>query len=246
MNTKKIIIILGSIVLFLILIFVLMNLLPKNQPPTPPSPTEVTNPGQPTGVIVPTRDIAQGGFDIVSIDPQDMATNIPLDQIITITFNREYQDSEITFSISPATPYMIHKEGNKLTIFPQSTWETGTPYGYSVNFADDAEKVRLYRFTTTGPTPEFLPDTQPEGAYDAEEKKLRENYTDMYVNNNMPYETDTFSAVSEYNPNPPEHFFFIVTSKTPDKNLARSDFITWLKSIQLTDEQIGKLDIQYK
>jgi hypothetical protein len=241
MNTKKIIIILIIVLIILGLLFFIVNLLNK-QPGAPAGDPNAI----PTAIIVPTRDIAEGGFDIVAIDPIDQTKNTPLNQIITITFSRSFQDNEITFSMAPATPFITKKEGNKLIISPQTSWDTGTQYAYSINFAGNNEKVRLYRFTTAGSTPEYLPDTQPQGAYEKEEADLKENHTDYYVNNNTPYETGTFSVVSEFNPNPPDHFFFIVTSKATDKTQARNDFNIWLQSLDLSNEQIGKLDIQYK
>lgn len=246
MNTKKIIIILGIIVIFLTLIFLLMNLLPRNQSTEGPIPTITSNPNLPTGIVVPTRDIAPGGFDIVSVEPQDQATNIPLDQIITITFNREFQENEIAFNISPPTPYRTYKERNKLIIFPQTTWETGTPYSYSVNFTADNEKVRLYGFTTTGPTPEFLPDTQPEGAYEEEQERLKNNNPDIYVTNQTPYEATSFKIESNFETQPPEHFYFIVTPKIEDDAKVREDVILWLQLLDLTDQQIQSLDIRYQ
>lgn len=243
MNTKKIIIILIIVIVLLALVLLLINTLRSNSSSTT---TSTDSTALPTAVLIPSRNIPQGGLDIIAVEPKDQTANTPLNQIITITFSRSFRDNEITFFLGLGTPYTTRKEGNKLIISPQTAWETGTPYTYSVNFAEDNEKVRLYRFTTTGPTPEFLPDTQPEGAYEKQEADLKENHTDYYVNNNTPYETTTFSVVSEFNPNPPDHFFFIVTSKGADKTQARDDFNIWLQSLDLSNEQIGTLDIQYK
>ena len=245
MNTKKIILILISVVVLLGIIITILSRLQSNTntQTTTPSTTEESTP--PTGIIVPTKNIQSGQLDIVSIDPRDQSTDIPLDRTITITFSRPFTEKEIQFFISPATAYNARTENNKLIITPQSAWISGTLYGFSINFSDDNEKVRLYRFTTTGTAQEYLPDTQPVGEYEKEQADLKNNNTDIYVTNQTPYEAASFTIESAFESQVPSHFYFTVRPKIQDDAKVREYVRLWLQLLDLTDAQIQSLDIRY-
>lgn len=234
MNYKKIILILLIVIVLLgVILFFVLN-----------RTTSTTNLGQnPTGIIIPTREVPANTLDVVDIDPRDQSQNIALDKSITITFSQTFTQNDFVFSITPNTAHTQTIEDNKLIIKPTSNWETGTEYGYSINL-DDNQKVRLYSFTTTGPTQEFLPDTQPEGLKELEEQSQLEDDPNLYVSNQTPYETGTFYVTSEYEPNPPAHFYLIVRLK--DQTRGQDDFNVWLQTLNLTQDQINSLDVRFE
>lgn len=204
----------------------------------------INNEVQPTGVVVPTREVPANTLEVVNIDPRDQAKNISVNKVITITFSQEFAESDVSFSLSPNSPHEQRIEGNKLIITPNSNWEAGTQYGYSINFANDNQKVRLYTFTTTGPTAEYLPDTQPEGLQEQEAQSQLEEDPNLYVSNHTPYESGTFYVTSEYDPNPPAHFYLLVRLK--DQSRGQQDFNVWLQTLNLTQEQINSLDVRFQ
>ncbi len=238
---KKIIVILTGILLVLLMIFLIVNYFRNND-----TGVDMAEIAEPTGIVVPTQSIVAGELDIVGIDPKDDAQNIPLDQTLRIEFSRSFTDQEIEFFINPNTAHNTKIEGNKLIITPQNQWEPGMHYNYSVNFTDDNQKVRLYRFTTTGPTQEFLPDTQPEGLYEETQNEHKTKRPDIYVANNTPYESGTFSVSSDFEPNPPAHYYLIVKRKISDEEQVRQDVNLWLQQLDLSQEQIDGLDIRYE
>ncbi|OGK34588.1 hypothetical protein A3F59_05310 [Candidatus Roizmanbacteria bacterium RIFCSPHIGHO2_12_FULL_38_13] len=76
--------------------------------------------------------------------------------------------------------------------------------------------------------------------------QAKEKDTDHYVAKNTPYESSTFSVRSEYGPQPPAHFFFIVTKKITDEEKVKQDVDLWLQQLDLSQEQIDGLDIRYE
>jgi len=238
---KKIIIILTGILIVLFTIFFIVNFFRNNE--TGENPVENV---EPTGIVIPTESITAGKLDVVAIDPQDDTQNIALDRTIEITFSRTFTQKEIEFFINPNTPRNAIIEGNKLLITPQNQWEPGMHYNYSVNFPDDRQRVRLYRFTTTGPTQEFLPDTQPEGLYEETLNEQKTDRPDIFVANNTPYESGTFSVRANFESKPPAHYYLIVTKKIADEEKVRQDVNLWLQQLDLSNEQIAGLDIRYE
>ena len=238
---KKIIIILTSILIILFTIFFIVNYFGNNE--TGEKPVETV---EPTGIIIPTASIVAGELDIVAIDPEDDAQNIALDRNIEITFSRTFTQNEIEFFINPNTTHAATIEDNKLIVKPQNQWESGMHYNYSVNFTDDNQKVRLYRFTTTGPIQEFLPDTQPEGLYEETLNEQKTERPDIYVANNTPYESGTFSVRADFESKPPAHYYLLVTQKIDNEEKVKQDVNVWLQQLDLSNEQITGLDIRYE
>lgn len=237
MNNRRIIYILIAGIFILGIVLLLVMAIRNN---TPSSTSDLN----PTGIVIPTNKIPTNTLDIVDVDPKDQTKNVPLDKTIIITFSKTFTENDIQFSITPNTSYKSSIEGNKLIISPSSNWEAGVHYGFSVNFADDNQKVRLYEFTTTGPTQEYLPDTQPSGLFESEQNTQREQDPNLFVSNQTPYESSTFYVTSEFDSNPPSHFYIIVHLK--DTNTGQADFNAWLQSLNLTQQQIDSLDVRYQ
>ncbi|HLB61111.1 MAG TPA: hypothetical protein VJL83_05915, partial [Patescibacteria group bacterium] len=102
-------------------------------------------------------------------------------------------------------------------------------------------------FFSTGPTPTKLPDTFP-GVEEVikQETFERENHPDVYLTNKTPYAEPSFSVVSDFKKEPTGHYYFIVEiSEGFTLEQGRTEFVNWLKTLQLTEQQINLLDIEY-
>ena len=239
---KKIILILTVILIVLVgATYLLTNWLKSSQ-----KSKSQTDEVLPTGIIMPTESLVAGELDIVTVEPKDMSKNVGLDTPIKITFSKTFSFDDIEFFIGPDTPHKVKIESNNLIITPETKWETGTQYTYSINFADNPQKVRLYRFITTGPTQEFLPDTQPKDLYKKELDEQKTERPDIYVANNTPYESGTFSVRANFESKPPAHYYLIVTKKINDEEQVKQDVNVWLQQLDLSNEQIASLDIRYE
>lgn len=245
MSTKKIIIGLGILLVVLILIVSLLR--QRSQISTvqqTPTPTLVA----PTGIIVPTTALKPNELDIVSVIPADGSTNVSQNSRIEITFSRVIKDGEIKLYIDPPAPRTERITGNKLIATLDAPLTSGSLYRYSVYFVNEKGKDRTYSFTTSGPTQAQppVPDTRDEEVINDQIKEERENHPDVYVSNQLPVQSDSFSVTSEYKSTGVADFGFIVTLKGDDKEKAKQDFIAWLQSLGLRDDQIASLEVQYQ
>jgi hypothetical protein len=242
MNKTYTILGIGLVVFLIILIFLSTLLFKKSSSSNRTAPGTTTDTSQTT----PLPTFPPSEFSFISVSPLDGANNVPLQPTITITFNKPISRSNVDFSIAPSVDVSQNINGSTLTITPKSALSPGTLYTYIVKFPKSNTSTPTFHFTTTGPTQEFLPDTKPEGLFDQEKKNELENAPDIYVTNLLPYSTATFSAESDYIDNPPSHFRITVTLLSDNKDSAKQEFIAWLKSNNLDDSKINKLDIQYK
>lgn len=199
-------------------------------PPTPPPSTPMTK-----------------ELSIIAVDPTDNSANRPLDQKIKITFNRNFSADEIDFRWAPTVNYSTQIDNQTLTATPQAQLTPGITYAFYVVFKQTNQPSKLYRFTTAGEKPTTLPDTFPSGAAKQAEDYNRQNYPDIFLANKLPYSTVDFEAVKAgFKQGTPEgRFYFTVTLKG-DTVSSKNAFISWLKSLGLTDIQIQGLDIEYQ
>lgn len=191
----------------------------------------------------PTAVVRQKGLFIEAADPYNNEDNVPAGGSIIVTFSRMPAKDEFIFEISPAVEYDTRIEGKNLIVIPRSALAPGTNYNYKITFtASDAS--RSYDFRTLKQN-EVLPDTIDPEVHDQQEEYELENATDVYVAGLTPFENNSFSVVSDYAYKPAGHYVFYVEART-DRENARLAFISWLKSNNLTDTQIGSLDILYR
>lgn len=242
-HKKTIILVLLTILFFLGAGIVLIQQLSsrKPQPEQANTPVELI----PTGILIPTQEIKQGELDIVGIKPQDNDTKVKRNSTIEIQFSQPFKENDVQFFVGPEVAYDQSVSGNMLRITPHTPLAEGTLYTFSVNFTDDPQKVRLYRFTTEGKLQDTLPDTQDKGAYEQLLNEERVKYPDIFVTNNTPYENEYFSIRSEFEPTIPAHHFFIVTSKNENKELVKQMVNLWLQTLNMGNQQIQQLDIRY-
>lgn len=89
-------------------------------------------------------------------------------------------------------------------------------------------------------------DTRPTQYAETQIQQFKQANPDMFLANQLPYSTHTFSVVfSGYKKTPIGHYYFTVTLKGADQNSAKNDFLEWLHSLGLVDAQIQNLDIYY-
>ena len=240
MKQKRIIIILAIAVIVLILTFIILKM--RGAPEKVDIAEEIQT--LPTGIVLPTEKVKNNELDIVSVYPKDGSENIDTNTSIRITFSREPKKAEIDFSMGPDAVYSQEIKDNVLIITPWKPLAEGTLYTYSVNFTNDNQKVRLYRFVTSGELTEVLPDTRSEAFIAEVEEKEKVNHPDIYITNRTPYEDSTFSITSSFEPKTPAHYYFVITSKT-DSDSVQQAVNAWLQLQGLSEEQISQLDIRY-
>lgn len=242
MKQKKLIIILAVTVFILLIAIVILNV-SRNA-----GTTDITEEIEtlPTGIIAPTNSLQNNELDVVSVTPKDGAQAVNINTSIRITFSRNLKEGEIDFSMGPDAIYSQEIKDNVLIITPWEPLAEGTLYTYSVNFENDNQKVRLYRFVTEGTLSEILPDTRSNDFIEEIEEKERVNHPDIYITNRTPYEDSTFAITSDFEQKTPAHYYFIVTSKINNPDTVEQAVDAWLQLQGLTEEQINGLDIRYQ
>lgn len=225
---------------------------PKNVP-SPVTPTSVplyslTNSFTDIPSPFPTIDPNNPPYSpqnlyVLKTQPSDGETQIPLNRELIVTFNRSFTADEVFFSISPSVTYSQTIQGNTLHITPLKPFLGSTLYTYTFSYSNQGTD-RSYRFITQGNNPVYIPDTysDPQGHADIWN---RQHHPDAYLASKTPYGTLDFSVSSAVTSDTPAHFYFTVQLSQNSYNQAKQEFITWIKSTGLTDEQIQSLDIRY-
>ncbi len=242
---KKILLTIGGIVL-LVIIYLFTSPKSSQKSPFPsfnPTPTSI---GFPTGSIgqntpTPSVTISQEPLSILGVTPPDQTTNVPVNTAITIGFSRNFSANEITFSIGPNVSYTSKISGSTLTITPNLPLLPGATYQYVIQFSDGSFSQK-YSFTTAGQN-----DNSNNPNYDNTNTLQNDWYKsfkpDVFLANKTPYQGSDFSVTYDFTDIPNEHYFFIVTTSS---NQGQQDFLSWLKSLGLTDNQIQQLEIHYQ
>lgn len=86
---------------------------------------------------------------------------------------------------------------------------------------------------------------QDQGLYDeyiVNEARLR---PDLTVNNNAPFENDTFRIETQFVVANPGYFKILIFLKKDDQQNIQPEVIKWFKSIGIPDEALEKLVIEY-
>lgn len=89
-------------------------------------------------------------------------------------------------------------------------------------------------------------DTIPSGAAQEAINYQKTQHPDIFLASQTPYSTKDFSVLSQFKQQTAGHFAFTVLLKTTDKNVAKNEFISWVKTFSITDQQIQTLDIEYR
>lgn len=190
----------------------------------------------------PSPLISQTHYKIIAVNPADQEKNVSLKSKIEITLNSEIENGRVQFFIDPKVPFSMAVNGNFITITPEINFQPGTKYTYILRFAGQTLPSRTYAFFSTGSITN-IPDTRPIEGEKQQAEFQRENHPDVFLSNNVPYQTAAFSVESEFASSPVGHFRFTVTQKS---TAGKNDFLSWLQSLELTEDQITNLDIIYE
>jgi len=197
----------------------------------------------PSPVLPPGTLFVYKAPQIVSSSPSAGEQNVSTSPTITIVFNRSVTNDEITFWVGPSSTPTVSITGNTLTATVSSPLSQGSQYGYSIKYKDGSSS-KTYFFTTQGSGPInnslYDPFSQMTTSQD---KQL---HPDIYISNQMPHTGNLFRVSYSYTPSPNSHIYFSVLLFGNDDTQAKSEFISWMKSAGLTDDQINGMDIRYK
>jgi hypothetical protein len=188
-------------------------------------------------------------LSLISSDPADKATDVPVNTGLQITFNKPLGGSDILFAIDPNVPLSADIMGKTLVVTFQAALAPGQTYTYRIDYLTAGKFPHTYSFTTTGPARTYLPDTRSVELIKAEKDFQKVKHTDVYLANMMPYTTPDFSVKTEFIKEPldsPGHFQFTVTAKGISVEQAVTKVNQWLLSQALTGPQIQTLDIKYQ
>jgi hypothetical protein len=259
MNKKRIIIILGfSLVVLVLVVYILSMVLNDRLTPGSAdiSPTFV-EPPLPNGVIptnAPRTDISLEGSQsstlvvpgaptVESSSPRDRAENVSTDTTsVRIQLSEPVDQASLEIFFAPDIDFGYVVNNNTIIITFITPLQESTIYSYTLK---DNNLGVFYTgsFTTEGPPIAYYPDTRPDGFFEEEAAYLRENRPDVYLSNNVPYESETFSIQSRMIEGATTRFVFDVRPKAATTQQVRNDLNNWLKQLQLTDEQISQLEI---
>ena len=254
LNQSRIIIVLTLVLLTIFALYLVFQLV--NNDSTPPSNSlytertnensDLSNSALPTGIVLPTTAIKGNDIDIVDILPKDGAVDVSPNTKIEITFSRNLKNDEINFSSAPKINGDLVIDKNRLVITSSENLDPGTLYTFSVEFTNQKEKIRLYRFMTEGQSNPFLPSTREEEVVNDFENEQRINYPDLYIANKTPYNSDIFSARSVFDPDSSSGYVLIITSNINNRQQIETAVDIWLQSLNLSREQILELNIRYE
>lgn len=243
---KKInLIIIAGFLLFVILLIAFIVIKNSNKP-APPEITPPINRPTATPIVMVTQPQPDSSLQILSTDPQTGAASVPLDQPLKIQLSKSYPAEHYDFAIGPKAEFILTADNSMVIVKPKTSWAPGVPYTYSLSEKGiPGSLMYTFTFTTVGPTVTAQPDTFPSGAAQIEEENLRRNNPDIYLSGKTPYENSYISVSSDFRSLPSDHFYFTVTSKTGNKDQAKSEFEKWVISLKLTQDQISKLDVSF-
>lgn len=238
----KIIIAAGILLLIVVLLSVISFAQKKREQP---AFLPINKDQQEILITAPGVEKSTDKLKIIKTTPADKAKNVPSDQTITVTFNRKISLNELEFSMAPEVKYVLSVKNNELVVTPEQSLNQGITYTYLIKQKDHKIPLATFSFTVQGNLLEFLPDTRPLGAQEFEENFQRENHPDVFLANKTPFETDLFAVTNRFVKEPEGHFKFTVYL-LGETSVSQKAFYDWLGSLNLTSEQIAKLDIEFR
>jgi hypothetical protein len=179
---------------------------------------------------------------IKGVSPLDQSQNVSLNTEVVITFSKNVFEKDFSFWIAPDVPYSKTLNENTLTITPNSPLSSDTIYSFGLKFPD-GNYSNTYTFSTVGTG--IVNNSNYDNYSQTTSSFEKQNNPDIFLSNQMPYSTDTFYANSAYS-DTQSHYYFVVFMLGSDNNKSKLDFINWVKTFGLTDNQVAKLDIRYQ
>lgn len=233
---KKTIYLISGLILIVIIVIIAVFLSSSNKQAAPAS-----NPNFiPTAIPIPTSSDSVP-LQIIKTDPLDKTTAIPVNQIITITFNRNLAPQDVSFSIQPDAPHAASIVNNQLLINFTATLSARTVYTYTATH-NGKVITHPYTFTTADAASVFTNDNTAETLTNWS----RVNEPDLFLYNRVPYASTNFSVEGASTQTEPYHFYFTVSLSGINTDQDKKEFVAWLTSLGLTNDQIQKLDIRFQ
>lgn len=217
------------LVLFLIGLFVPKYLKKVGQIGVSPTPTPFSGPG-----TIPT---SLERVYVAFVEPKNNSANVPLNQTVQITFNTQVAQQDISFTIQPNIPFALDVEDNKLFVTFTTPLTAHTKYIYTISLHKGFPPQSFSFITADASSPIYK-----DNAAQVNAEWAKTHQPDLYLYNNVPHTEQTFSVTGDYAEQPTGHFYFQVHSIGIQ---GRNDFLAWIKSLGLTDDQIAQLDIRY-
>lgn len=243
---NKPILIAGISITILFSFFVIIILLAgyKNSVVTPlvtfPTPTPVTAPVFPGGPTTTTNSTTK--VKLVSSNPPNGGHISPTQPLI-FTFNQPVATESVSFSLFPEVDYTLSSRLNSLLVTPVTPYYQDIIYSYTISTLD-GDIITSGTFSSgTSPSPvQPLRGDYPntDSLADADQ---RQNFPDIYLAEFVPYDGNTFAVSDDFSASPSGHYVFTVTQRVSG---AKNDFLSWLKKINMTQDQINKLEVSYQ
>ncbi|KKQ66904.1 MAG: hypothetical protein US86_C0002G0021 [Candidatus Daviesbacteria bacterium GW2011_GWA2_38_24] len=237
---SRIYLILGFILILIFgVILIFTYFFSPSKAPSKPPETKTFSP-KPSG----STALSTTPLQVISTTPTNNQTNQSLKTVISVEFNKQPFLSDLQVFVSPPLDYALNLTENVLYINPKADLQKNTLHIVKIS---DSSGNQVYQFSfTTGDNPAI--NTNPDKEFfDKQDEDLRNIRPDLYVFDKTPHSTDKFSIqAGELKPQPTSHYSFIVTLKDKNEAEVKIALYNWLRSIQLTDEHIQKLDIEYR
>lgn len=199
-------------------------------------PTRMQSNIQPTQTS--NANTITGNSDITKVQPQNLSNGISLNEPIIMTFTKAISENNIHVTSDPAAVFSVNTQGNTVTLTPTTSLAQATLYTLTIVY-DPQSPAYIYSFRTIGAATDTF--DFPHQRADAD---TIQNAPDVYLANRVPYKTTTFSVDAALSQATGTDVFTVLLTGA-NKQQAKQDFITWVKSQGLTDQQIQSLIINY-
>lgn len=245
MNKKILILIIGSLLVFLaVIVLVIQLMMSGNEQEDQP---EIASNTTPTASLELSPVVSDQ--QTVAMFPADESINVATDSAVSITFDKPYSMDQLTVEVVPNSEFAYAINGNQLSIEFLESLERSTRYTVTVGTGseDTYTLLAIQSFVTEGPEPSPI-QYGTRDTIEADQQYILENNPDIFLANLLPYETTMFSLSEELAVNSGERAqsTFLVNVKAGSSIASvRPAVQRWLTSQGLSQEQINQLTFEY-
>lgn len=233
---KKTIYLISGLILLAVIVLIAVFFSSRNKQTSPAQENSFI----PTAIPIPTsRDSVP--LKIIRTDPLDKKTAVPVNQIITITFNRNLAPQDVSFAILPDAPHVANIVNNQLLVNFTATLSAHTTYTYTIT-----SKGTVVTHPNTFTSADAVSAITNDNAAETMTNWSRANEPDLFLYNHVPYSTTNFSVTGDSTQTAPYHFYFTVSLTGLNTDEDKKEFVAWVASLGLTNDQIQKLDIRFQ
>lgn len=183
-------------------------------------------------------------LQVTHVSPGNMASNVLALQPITITFNKNVSLSDISFFIFPEIDSTSSAQSSTITIIPTTPLSENIRYSYTITGTLTGNLLVTGSFATGDYKNAVIPlEASYPNLENTANKLQQQNYPDVFLSNYVPYATADFSVSAVFLTSPTGHYQFSVIQQTP---FGKQRFLSWVKSLGLSDTEVAVLDIVYE